>query len=114
VLLPHARTRNQGLVAADDQAEVLGPRAAFGDVLRAAVQLLLRLRPDTKRSRLGAAFAPRVLNGLVVDEAAVANQSGQRLPLMTGGMLAAADGSEGARRGWGIATCDDWSRARLS
>jgi hypothetical protein len=91
---PHVR--NQGLVAADDQAEVLGPRAAFGDVLRAAVQLLLQRRPDTKQSRLGAAFAPRVRNGLVV---ALANQSVQRLPLTTGGTLTAADRVGGSAEG---------------
>jgi hypothetical protein len=66
--------RNHGLAAADDQAEILGLQAAVGEILRAADQLLLQRRIDTKRYRLGAAFAPRVHDGLVVHEADLANE----------------------------------------
>jgi hypothetical protein len=78
----HATTlppvRKYGRIAADEGAEILCLRAAFDDVLRASLQLLLQRRPEIKRYRyrLGAAFSPRAHYGLalVVDEAALAKE----------------------------------------
>jgi hypothetical protein len=73
-----ARTHvgNHGSVAANDQPEPLGLCAAVDNFQRAACQLLLQRRSDTKRNRSCAAPATGVGEGSVVDEALLADKEG--------------------------------------